>query len=132
MTSHATLIIGANSEIAKAIAAQVINDETRQLIVISRDCSFYQQEQFVNAKVISINNYQEQTISQAVENLKASMHVAITQVFICHGILHNERCQPEKRLEDFSAEMFIETLTANTITPMLWLKHLTQIGRAHV
>ena len=107
MTSHATLIIGANSEIAKAIAAQVINDETRQLIVISRDCSFYQQEQFANAKVISIDNYQEQAISQAVKNLKASMPVIITQVFICHGILHNERCQPEKRLEDFSAEMFI-------------------------
>ena len=127
MTSHATLIIGANSEIAKAIAAQVINDETRQLIVISRDCSFYQQEQFANAKVISIDNYQEQAISQAVKNLKASMPVIITQVFICHGILHNERCQPEKRLEDFSAEMFIETLTANTITPMLWLKHLTPL-----
>ncbi|WP_077287260.1 SDR family NAD(P)-dependent oxidoreductase [Cognaticolwellia aestuarii] len=127
MTSHATLIIGANSEIAKAIAAQVINNDTAQLIVISRDCSFYQQDKFADAQLITLENYQEQTISQAVETLKANMPIVITQVFICHGILHNERCQPEKRLEDFSADMFIETLTANTVTPMLWLKHLTPL-----
>ena len=113
--------------IAKAIALQAISNEATQLIVISRDCSFYQQEQFANTKVISIDNYQEKAISQAVETLKTSMPVTITQVFICHGILHNERCQPEKRLEDFSTEMFIETLTANTVTPMLWLKHLTPL-----
>ncbi len=127
MTSHAMLIIGANSEIAKAIAAQVINNDTVQLIVISRDCSFYQQDKFADAQLITLENYQEQTISQAVETLKANMPIVITQVFICHGILHNERCQPEKRLEDFSADMFIETLTANTFTPMLWLKHLTPL-----
>lgn len=127
MSYQATLIIGANSEIAKAIAMQVSDDETTQLIVISRDCSFYQQEKFADAQVVTLENYQEQAISQAVAALKASISVAITQVFICHGLLHNERCQPEKRLEDFSADMFIETLNANTVTPMLWLKNLTPL-----
>ena len=51
----------------------------------------------------------------------------ISQVFICHGVLHNKRCQSEKRLEDFSAEAFSEIIQANTITPMLWLKHLVPI-----
>ena len=107
--------------IAKAIALQAISNEATQLIVISRDCSFYQQEQFANTKVISIDNYQEKAISQAVETLKTSMPVTITQVFICHGI------PPEIRKRTDNTEMFIETLTANTVTPMLWLKHLTPL-----
>ena len=48
-------------------------------------------------------------------------------VFICHGVLHNDEIQPEKRLEDFSAHAFLSILSANTITPMLWLKHLTPL-----
>jgi len=127
MKSSITLIIGANSEIAKAIAAQVINNETTQLVVISRDCSFYQQDKFSDAQVICLENYQEQSISQAVAMLKNNMPMAIAQVFICHGLLHNERCQPEKRIEDFCADVFMETLSVNTVTPMLWLKHLTPV-----
>jgi NAD(P)-dependent dehydrogenase (short-subunit alcohol dehydrogenase family) len=49
----------------------------------------------------------------------------VSRVFICHGILHSNDFQPEKRLEDFSAKAFTEVITANTVTPMLWLKHLT-------
>jgi len=129
LKNQASLIIGANSEIAKALARQINQQTDPQLIVISRNKHFYQQDEFTQAIVITVNDYQEQDIQAAVEHIRQHTELEITQVFICHGILHNERCQPEKRLEDFSAGAFMEIITANTLTPMLWLKYLTPVLR---
>jgi NAD(P)-dependent dehydrogenase (short-subunit alcohol dehydrogenase family) len=142
MINQTIVIIGANSEIAKALALQITStgehDDNTQLIVVSRDLDFYHQGAFnllqsSRLNTITVNNYQESEISQAVEKINLIATFEITKVFICHGVLHNERCQPEKRLEDFSPESFTEILTANTITPMLWLKHLTPniTGKTH-
>ena len=125
MKNQAILIIGANSEIAKALSSNIITYENTHLIVISRDKSNYQQEKFSKADVITLNDYQEHSISQATSQLKSITKLPITKVFICHGVLHTKDHLPEKRLEDFSPTMFNEIITANTITPMLWLKHLT-------
>jgi NAD(P)-dependent dehydrogenase (short-subunit alcohol dehydrogenase family) len=122
-----TLIIGANSEIAKSLAQHVINNTSSKLIIVSRHVDFYNHEMFNNITVIQVDDYQESSISDAVSTIKEAAITNISNVFICHGILHNQRCQPEKRLEDFSASAFTEILSANTITPMLWLKHLTPI-----
>ena len=127
MKNQTTLIIGANSDIAKALAQQVITDKDSALIVVSRNIKFYQQEAFNQANVIPVESYQELEISQAVARIIKVTTADISQVFICHGVLHNENCQPEKRMSDFSVKAFTEILTANTITPMLWLKHLTPI-----
>lgn len=129
MKNQTTVIIGANSEIAKSIAIQTVNNmqNDSQLIVVSRQNDFYQQALFKNVQVVTVNDYTESEINKAVNNIKAVASCPVAHVFICHGILHNENCQPEKRLEDFSASMFTEIVTANTVTPMLWLKHLTPI-----
>jgi NAD(P)-dependent dehydrogenase (short-subunit alcohol dehydrogenase family) len=125
MTKKTTLIIGANSDIAKAIALKVIEDEDTQLIVLSRNIDFYQQKAFNQANVIQIKNYHEQEINLAVNTIQEMKTEDISQVFICHGVLHSKEYQPEKRLEDFSADAFSQVMAANTVTPMLWLKHLT-------
>ncbi len=127
MTNQTTLIIGANSAIAKALALQVIKESDTKLIVVTRDTSFYQHEQFNNSKVISIKDYQESSISTVVQDISKDKTTSINQVFICHGLLHNNNINPEKRLQEFSAESFTEILTANTITPLLWLKNLVPI-----
>ena len=127
MQNQATLIIGANSEIAKALSSKIIAYENTQLIVISRDTSDYQQEKFNEASVITLNDYHEQSIRQATSQINSLAKFPITKVFICHGVLHTKDHLPEKRLEDFSATMFNQIIAANTITPMLWLKHLTPI-----
>ena len=127
MKNQATLIIGANSEIAKAIAEQVIMQSDSELIVISRNIDFYLQRKFKQSRVISIESYQKQDIELAVERIRQYESLEITQVFICHGLLHNSRCQPEKRIDDFTADAFVELMTANTITPMLWLQHLMPV-----
>jgi len=126
--NNTVVIIGANSDIAKALAQKIVQENVHtQLIVISRNTSHYQQKIFNKIRVISVENYQEESIVKASLQIKSLAISPITAVFICHGILHNERCQPEKRLEDFSANVCLEIITANTITPMLWLKNLTPI-----
>ncbi|WP_417697087.1 SDR family NAD(P)-dependent oxidoreductase [Psychromonas sp.] len=124
MANPTTLIIGANSEIAKALALQTVHENNNALIVITRDASFYQQPLFQNSKVITLADYQEQSIVEAIDLLKASTETLITNVFICHGLLHNKHVTPEKRLQAFDVDSFTEVLNANTVTPMLWLKNL--------
>ncbi len=127
MIPKTTLIIGANSGIAKSLALKTVQNENSHLIVVSRDVSFYQQANFSKATVINIKNYDEQEISSTVNFIQKLNPENIAQVFMCHGVLHNKEAQPEKRLEDFSPEAFLQIIHANTITPMLWLKHLTPV-----
>ena len=127
MLPKITLIIGANSGIAKSLALKTVQNENSHLVVVSRDVSFYQQALFSEATVINIKNYDEQEISSTVNFIQKLNPENIAQVFMCHGVLHNKETQPEKRLEDFSPEAFLQIIHANTITPMLWLKHLTPV-----
>ena len=127
MIPKITLIIGANSGIAKSLALKTVQNENSHLVVVSRDVSFYQQALFSEATVINIKNYDEQEISSTVNFIQKLNPENIAQVFMCHGVLHNKEAQPEKRLEDFSPEAFLQIIHANTITPMLWLKHLTPV-----
>jgi NAD(P)-dependent dehydrogenase (short-subunit alcohol dehydrogenase family) len=127
MQTQTTLIVGANSEIAKAIALKVLNFVHQQLIIVSRDTQFYKHPRFHETKVIEVKDYQEQTIKSAVESIWEVDSLNINTVFICHGLLHNQNIQPEKRLSAFSADAFSHVLTVNTVTPMLWLKSLVPL-----
>jgi NAD(P)-dependent dehydrogenase (short-subunit alcohol dehydrogenase family) len=127
MSKKTTLIIGANSEIAKALALLIINTEYSHLIIVSRDTSFYQQNLFNQSEIITITNYNEDNICNIVQHLKHKNTDNIFRVFICNGLLHSNNYQPEKCLEDFSAKAYATVIEANTVTPMLWLKHLTPI-----
>jgi len=125
MQHNATLIIGANSEIAKALATTIRLNTDDYIVIVSRDISYYQNNSSHRQLCIKVDNYNEQSIKRCIENIKQQPKLIFNQVFICHGLLHNKTCQPEKRLEDFTSEAFLEVATVNTITPMLWLKHLT-------
>ncbi len=127
MESNYQIIIGANSEIAKAIAGNLIthdapNGET--LILISRDLSFYETDRFANAIKIAVDDYSEPEIKQATELVSPSHLERVNKVFVCHGILHTALFSPEKQLASFNPEQFSQTLMANSLTPLLWLKHL--------
>ncbi len=126
MTNDLTLIIGANSEIAKAIASLVC--DKAQLIVISRDVSFYQHQLFESAVCITVPDYSEASIVEVVSKMSGEMKdSAIRRVFVCHGVLHNDACFPERKLEDLSTDSFSQIMTSNAITPLLWLKHLVPL-----
>jgi NAD(P)-dependent dehydrogenase (short-subunit alcohol dehydrogenase family) len=142
MVNQQTLIIGANSDIAKAIAERLQASSDIGLILISRDLSHYTQKSYNeksnnNATLteeksdgvtkITVKDYLTLTIKETIEQIKKLNGAPITQVFICHGLLHSETIQPEKKLEAFDANSFQEVMNANALTPMLWIQHLVPI-----
>ncbi|MFT5756849.1 MAG: NAD(P)-dependent dehydrogenase (short-subunit alcohol dehydrogenase family) [Alteromonadaceae bacterium] len=129
MITQRTLIIGANSDIGKAIAEQISHSENIGLIIISRDIvnNTGHIDGSVNSRVSKINvqNYQATSIEQAIKKIPLNIHAPITRVFICNGILHSDDFQPEKRLEEIDPAAFIQVMTANTLTPLIWIQKLT-------
>ena len=131
MINQLTLIIGANSDIGKAIAAEIVPIQDTGLILISREITVEKKPSIehglTDIKKITVKDYQPQSIDAAVQEIKTHSKLPITQVFVCNGILHSDSFQPEKRLEDFDALAFQQVITANTLTPMLWVQKLTPI-----
>ncbi|MFB0980620.1 MAG: SDR family NAD(P)-dependent oxidoreductase [Alteromonadaceae bacterium] len=131
MINQLTLIIGANSDIGKAIAAEIQLIGNTGLILISREVSneteMPKEKDLTKIKKITVKDYQPQSIDMAIKALAAHSELPITQVFVCNGILHSDSFQPEKRLEDFDALAFNQVIMANTLTPMLWVQKLTPI-----
>ncbi|WP_428618932.1 SDR family NAD(P)-dependent oxidoreductase [Shewanella sp.] len=112
-----SVIIGANSAIAQALIQRlllqgpVIAISRRPLGVIAEGLESLQCD------------YSEDAISTLVNEL-ATRQLVISNVFIFNGILHQASIKPEKRLEDLSVEAMNTLFQVNTVTPMLWLKHL--------
>lgn len=131
MINQLTLIIGANSDIGKAIAAEIQLIGNTGLILISREVSneteMPKEKDLTKIKKITVKDYQPQSIDMAIKALAAHSELPITQVFVCNGVLHSDSFQPEKRLEDFDALAFNQVIMANTLTPMLWVQKLTPI-----
>ncbi|MDU0355072.1 SDR family NAD(P)-dependent oxidoreductase [Paraglaciecola aquimarina] len=120
------IIIGASSEIGKALAQQLIAKNLSKLVLISRSMPTTKLDRKI-IQFIQVNDYSEQSIKLAISELKSSLSDPVTKVFICNGILQNGELKPEKKIEDFRLENFHKVLQANTITPMLWLQHLVPI-----
>lgn len=131
MITEQTLIIGANSDIGKAIALQTQAEKNTALILISRNFSNFDNADFdfdtTKIKKITVADYQAESIDKAVAQLAAFDSAPISRVFVCNGVLHNDNIQPEKRLEDFDAQAFLQVITSNTLTPMLWIQKLTPL-----
>ena len=131
MITEQTLIIGANSDIGKAIAIQAQAKNNTALILISRDFSSFDDTTYdlgtTKVKRITVADYQAESIDKAVAELSVLGKAPISRVFVCNGVLHNDSIQPEKRLEDFDAQAFLQVITSNTLTPMLWIQKLTPL-----
>jgi NAD(P)-dependent dehydrogenase (short-subunit alcohol dehydrogenase family) len=131
MITQKTLIIGANSDIGKALSAEIQREKNTSLILISRCLSneglVDGDNQNLNVKKIMVTNYHPQSIDKAINIIAAYDNKPITRVFVCNGMLHSDTIQPEKRLEDFDMESFQQIITSNTLTPMLWIQKLTPL-----
>ncbi|MEW6991847.1 SDR family NAD(P)-dependent oxidoreductase [Colwelliaceae bacterium 6441] len=127
MTKKRTIIIGASSEIAKALAVEVLTQLDDNLILISRTSNSDNLTNNSHVKQILVKDYSSQAIAQAVSEIRQIKQQPITQVFICHGVLHSDDIQPEKRLEDINCSSFQQVMITNALTPILWLQQLTPL-----
>ena len=130
MITQKTLIIGASSAIAQAIAIEHSAVSNSEVILVSRgfsDTSLVTYQNLPNSRLISVEDYTEHAIELAIAQIQADSTLPITNVFVCNGILHSETIQPEKRLEDFDPESFNQVMSANALTPMLWLQKLVPV-----
>lgn len=75
-----------------------------------------------------IDTTSEDQISQWCQSM-SEQDVTFAKVFITLGVLHDDAgpCFPEKRLEDISPEALQHYFSVNTITPLLWVKHLVNL-----
>jgi NAD(P)-dependent dehydrogenase (short-subunit alcohol dehydrogenase family) len=130
MITQQTLIIGANSAIAQAIAIEHSGLSNSEVILVSRgfsDNALSTYQNLPNARLISLEDYSANSIELTITEIQADSTLPITNVFVCNGILHSETIQPEKRLEDFDPESFNQVMSANALTPMLWLQKLVPV-----
>lgn len=135
MENQQTLIIGANSEIAKALSEKIQKDTTILLTLISRQPISVDNNTIIEPKntyqKVIVENYDALAINNAVDTITKYSKLPITRIFVCNGLLHNETIRPERRLEDFCSEAFQTVLNANTLTPILWLKYLLPLLSQH-
>ena len=114
-----SIVIGANS----AIACAIINNlapSCHTVIAASRE-DFTSNHSNIKSIVC---DYTETSITSVVQQINQLQLPSIDRIYICNGILHSERIQVEKRIEDFDANAFSSVINANTLTPILWLKAL--------
>ncbi len=122
-----TLIIGASSAIAKGLITRLAVDANTCLTLISRNIEPYGHDQEPKIEQISVKDYSEQSIAQAVSQIELPLNMSISRIFICTGILHSASIKVEKRLEDLNSDTLIQVMQANALTPLLWIKHLTPL-----
>jgi NAD(P)-dependent dehydrogenase (short-subunit alcohol dehydrogenase family) len=125
--NNVAIVIGANSKIAISLIKRLGNDESfTEIVAISRQFSDNVETGFSN-KVSRFNcDYAEASIRKICEQLKVHKG-QISRVFICNGILHDAQFQPEKRIEDVTAENLHKVFEVNAIIPMLWIKYLKPV-----
>lgn len=119
------LIIGASSAIAQSIVKKLKQANEFETVLISRFENADNNQgldQTVNIKT----DYSEKDIDSICQALK-SVKAHCRYVFICNGLLHNEKFKPEKQLEHFTEQQYLASVAANVITPMLWIKHLVNV-----
>jgi NAD(P)-dependent dehydrogenase (short-subunit alcohol dehydrogenase family) len=124
------LVIGASSAIAQALIDNLLLDNELLVYAISRHFPADFRDCMRNQKRLNLVEceYNPAQISAIVEKIKAAS-LPCVKVFICNGILHDRSFLPEKKIEQFSADIFQQVMHANAVVPGLWLQQLITLLR---
>ena len=119
------LVIGSNGGIGQQIVKQLCKSgKFSSIHAVSRTSSRSSVEG-VQYQILDSTN--EHAVRDYCLSLQQSS-TQFTRIFCCVGVLHgktnrDEEIQPEKRLEDISANKLMSYFAANTIVPAIWLKY---------
>ena len=107
-------IFGANGSIGSALSAHYQNKS--KVYAFTRDDFGINN---INLEKILLDDYKEETLLQSASHFENDF---FNKIIVCIGILHDKNFMPEKRIEDFSSDQFIETIRVNTLIPTLIAK----------
>ena len=121
--SNNVLILGSGGAIGNALVEHFLNvPDIDRVIAVSRRSQDLKHDKLYSIKT----EYDEDAMAGVVSSL-SEYKGTFSRVCICHGILHNDRIFPEKRVEDIAANGMQETFYANAVVPALWLKLLMNV-----
>jgi len=107
-------IFGANGSIGQALCAHYQKE--------SNVYAFTRNDFDINNRgleKILLDDYKEEKLLQSASKFENDF---FNKIIVCIGILHDKNFMPEKRIEDFSSDQFIETIRINTLIPTLIAK----------
>lgn len=112
------LVIGASSAIARAIIDAELSQDNTAVTAISRNIDDFQTHP--NLTVLS-TDYSEQSIAAHADQLVKEGEAPV-RVYVCNGMLHSAEVFPEKQLQEFRREQWLDVMTTNALIPMSWLQ----------
>lgn len=119
----ATLIVGANSTIAKAVTAKLLHQGSVPIILISRS----RVGDAANTNLRAwLCDYTEAQIVASCRRLQEDALLP-SRIIIFNGLLHQHDVTPEKRLADVTTENWLQVMQVNALLPLLWVKSLASI-----
>ena len=107
-------IFGANGSIGSALCAHY--QKKSKVYAFTRDDFGINN---TDLEKILLDDYKEETLLQSASHFENDF---FNKIIVCIGILHDKNFMPEKRIEDFSSDQFIETIRVNTLIPTLIAK----------
>ena len=133
------LVIGASGGIGQEVFRQLI-DSARYKMVYGVSRNLQQQagadiSHFVKgAQLIELDYTEESAVAQFCQEQQGTGQ--FTRVICCSGVLHGSsgdgiNLQPEKRLEEMSADKLSAYFSINTIQPAMWLRYLLPLVKGN-
>ncbi|NNL56635.1 MAG: SDR family NAD(P)-dependent oxidoreductase [Pseudomonadales bacterium] len=122
-TKPCAMVIGASGGIGDALVQQ-LGESSRYSAVyaVTRQAPA---NPVADVHYRQVDSSDEAQIAALCDELKAGPQ--FTCIICCAGLLHADddalQVQPEKRLEDISAEQLLAYFKVNSVMPALWIKH---------
>ena len=104
-------IFGANGSIGQALCAHY--QKQSDVYAFTRNDFDIDESGLVK---ILLDDFNEDSVFQAANKFDNDF---FDKIIVSIGILHNERFMPEKRIEEFSSDQFLEIIRINTLVPTL-------------
>lgn len=120
-------VVGASGGIGAALCHELATEKTVDTVhALSRSCAPHAHDRI---RPGTIDLFDEYSIETAAESVSKSAPLDL--VIVASGLLHWRDIQPEKTLQEISADNMLDVFWVNTVGPSLVAKHFLPKLRRH-
>lgn len=125
-----TLIIGARSQIAQALMAQVLAQAPAQTVIAVSRAEAPDTDVAHSGRLHWLScDYSPEAIAATCAQVR-TLAAGVPRIILCNGVLHGSGFRPEKRFEDLSADTLLHVYRINAVLPLLWIQGLLPMLQA--